>query len=132
MVKMERNNKTELNHLIKRLGLETEQKLNQIIHDKLSSKGLIKLANIGIQKHTHEMKQLKEYTEILAQQYNMPTKDDIARIAKLTIQIEEKIDLLEDKINKLSDEIHSLQKKENHSTKLVAFEDIAKRRKKSG
>lgn len=46
---MEKNNKTELYYLIKKLGVETEEKLNQMIHKKLSNKGLIEIANIGIQ-----------------------------------------------------------------------------------
>jgi peptidoglycan hydrolase CwlO-like protein len=129
---MERNNKTELYNLIKKLGVETEEKLNQMIHQKLSSKRAIEMTNTGIQKHTNELKQLKEYHEILAQQYNIPTKDDIARIAKLVIQIEEKIDLLEKKISKLSSEIHRPKKNGKRSNKLVAFEDIAQRRKTSG
>jgi hypothetical protein len=135
--KVNMRDKKDLKEYLKLLGLQTENQLNQLIQKRLSDKNLIHLANLSIQKHTEDLKSLHDYQELLALQLNIPTKDDVANVAKIAIQIEEKLDLLENQIFYLMEEIQSLHHKngnkiEKQPSKLYELKDWNKRRKKSG
>ena len=94
------------------LGAKYEEKLNSLIKDKLNDNGFIDLANEGIQQHVKTLKSLRQFNQLVAQQLNLPTKDDIANIARLTMQLEEKLDQIEDQLFKLLEEIQSGQPQE--------------------
>lgn len=130
-------NKKELSEYLKLLGIQTENHLNQLIQKRLNDKNLIHFANLSIQKHTEDLKSLRDYQELLALQLNIPTKDDVANVAKIAIQIEEKLDLLENQIFYLMEEIQSLHQKNGNKTEkqpsnLYKMKEWNKRRKKSG
>ncbi|HYK72454.1 MAG TPA: hypothetical protein VEV44_04870 [Pseudoneobacillus sp.] len=101
---------------LKKLGAQAEQKINNFIQDRLNDKSFIHLAKAGIQNHTSTLKKLRQYNDLLALQLNIPTKDDIANIAKMGIQLEEKIDLIEEKLSILVDELHLSKNYGNAST----------------
>ncbi|WP_174734982.1 hypothetical protein [Mesobacillus harenae] len=85
------------------LGVKYEKKLNSLIQDTLNDKNFIQLANAGLKQHTRTLKSLREFNEMAAQQLNIPTKDDVARIARLAIQLEEKLDQIQLQLSDLMD-----------------------------
>lgn len=85
------------------LGVKYEKKLNSLIQDTLNDKNFIQLANAGLKQHTRTLKSLREFNEMAAQQLNIPTKDDVARIARMAIQLEEKLDQIQSQLSDLMD-----------------------------
>jgi len=81
-----------------------EKELNTLIQDKLNDHELVNSANEGLQKHLSTLRKLRKFNEFVAQQLNLPTKDDVAAIAKLVMQLEEKLDRIEDLLMHLLDE----------------------------
>ncbi|UOE95313.1 hypothetical protein [Alkalihalobacillus sp. LMS39] len=88
--------------LLKRLGVKSEKKLQQYVHSLLADEDFILLMSKILNKHSQTIKQLQNNTETFATQLNMPTKRDVAHIAKLAQQIEEKIDDLEEQVMQLT------------------------------
>lgn len=84
--------------MIKQLGIKSEKHLNQFIHKWLDDPEIVKLINNGCKQHVRLLKLIREYVDIVALHLNIPTKDDVANVAKIAIQVEEKLDCLEDKI----------------------------------
>ncbi|WP_404330987.1 hypothetical protein [Mesobacillus maritimus] len=81
-----------------------EKEINNLIQERLNDNDLIASANEGIQKHLSTLKKLRRFNELVAQQLNLPTKDDVAAIARLVMQLEEKLDRIEDLLMQLLDE----------------------------
>jgi lipopolysaccharide biosynthesis regulator YciM len=81
-----------------------EKELNTLIQDKLNDNDLVNGTNEGLQKHLSTLRKLRKFNEFIAQQLNLPTKDDVAAIAKLVMQVEEKLDRIEDLLMQLLDE----------------------------
>ncbi|MBY0098907.1 hypothetical protein [Mesobacillus maritimus] len=81
-----------------------EKELNTLIQEKLNDHELVNSANEGLQKHLSTLRKLRKFNEFVAQQLNLPTKDDVAAIAKLVMQLEEKLDRIEDLLMHLLDE----------------------------
>jgi hypothetical protein len=88
----------KINEAINHLGKKSENKIRSNIHSLLEHDKSIELLKKSIHSHLYTLKGVKENTEIIAQQLNLPTKNDVANLAKLVIQIEEKIDALEERI----------------------------------
>lgn len=108
-----------LNELIKVLGKKSDTKIRQSNQALLKDKKTTKLFKTIIPHHLNTINGLKENTEVLSQQMNFPTKNDIANVAKLVTQIEEKVDSLEESILQLLQTHHpsSESKKSNKSKK---------------
>lgn len=85
---------SEVNQIIK-------EKLNAVIEDKK----IIDLAGKMMWEQTQALRFIKTFSELAARRLNLPTKDDVANVAKLTIQVEEKIDSLEEKVSILADQL---------------------------
>ena len=62
-----------------------------------------------------------------AQQLNLPTKDDIAGIARLNMQMEEKLDQIEDQLYKLQEDLQSEKSQEYWSPKNKTIKKAPKR-----
>ncbi|WP_157076763.1 hypothetical protein [Halalkalibacter krulwichiae] len=97
--------KRDINKLISTIGTTSEDYLNKKIKNWLTDPKTIKNTSKAINLHSVQIKTLRDYIELLAVQLNIPTKDDVANVAKLAIQIEEKIDLLEERLFRLTNEI---------------------------
>jgi len=96
---LKKNKKAKrINEAINHLGKKSENKIRSNIHSLLENDKSIDLLKKSIHSHLYTLKGVKVNTEIFSQQLTHPTKNDVANIAKLVIQIEEKIDALEDKI----------------------------------
>lgn len=85
------------------LASHTETQLNERVQSLLDDPKMIKRAHQCMEKHSSFLEKLREYSEVLALQLNIPTKDDVANVAKLTVQLEEKLDAIEEQIHQLKD-----------------------------
>jgi lipopolysaccharide biosynthesis regulator YciM len=81
-----------------------EKELNTLIQEKLNDNDLVNSANEGLQRHLGTLRKIRKFNEFIAQQMNLPTKDDVAAIARLVMQLEEKLDRTEDLLMQLLDE----------------------------
>jgi hypothetical protein len=95
---------------IKLLGFQLEKGLNEAIQEKLDDEKLIKLAKLGIAHHTDTLKVIRQQQNLAAQHLNIPTKDDLANMAKLVIQIEEKLDEMDEKLSMLIQQLEKPEK----------------------
>ena len=92
-----------------------EKELNSLIQESLNNHDLINNTNEGLQKHLNTLRKFRKFNEIITQQLNLPTKDDVAAISRLVMQLEEKVDHLEDLLMQLFDENPSALSQESFS-----------------
>ncbi|MGM0902264.1 MAG: hypothetical protein ACQEXB_14355 [Bacillota bacterium] len=81
-----------------------EKEVNNLIQERLNDNDLIASVNEGVQRHLSTLRKLRRFNELVAQQLNLPTKDDVAAVARLVMQLEEKLDRIEDLLMQLLDE----------------------------
>lgn len=93
--------------LLKMLGMKSETKLRNYIHSLFEDEDTINLVKKAMHRHLKSVNALQKNTETIAQLLNLPTKSDVANIAKLSIQIEEKIDALEERVQFLSETLQT-------------------------
>ncbi|MCT8139379.1 hypothetical protein H1D32_17710 [Anaerobacillus sp. CMMVII] len=100
---MGKSTEITISELIKKLGITSEANLRNYIQSLLEDEEILNLVKNGIRRHLSTVNLLRNNSDILSQQLNFPTKNDVANIAKLAIQIEDKIDALEERIFHLSE-----------------------------
>ncbi|WP_216827441.1 hypothetical protein [Alkalihalobacterium elongatum] len=90
----------EVNYLevIKPLALKSEETINNVIHKLLKDPQVIDLIKLGSKQHYQFIKLAREYADVISTQLNIPTKTDVANVAQLVKQLEEKIESLEEKL----------------------------------
>ncbi len=93
--------------LVKVVGERSDKKIRKCLHSILEDEKTVQLIKYGLTKHSNTLETLKKRTETISHQLNFPTKDDVSNIAKLGIQIEEKIDALEEKIYHLTEQLQN-------------------------
>ena len=86
---------------LKKLAQGGEARINEFIQNQLNNENLVKLAADQSAVTGEVLRQLQRYQEIVTTALRIPTKDDVANVAKLVLQLEEKIDLLEDYLSQL-------------------------------
>ncbi|PAD67831.1 hypothetical protein CHH83_16860 [Bacillus sp. 7586-K] len=86
---------------LKKLAQGGEARINEFIQNQLNNESLVKLAADQSAVTGEVLRQLQRYQEIVTTALRIPTKDDVANVAKLVLQLEEKIDLLEDYLSQL-------------------------------
>ncbi|WP_078379242.1 hypothetical protein [Sutcliffiella halmapala] len=106
------NNVVALNRL-KKKGFEIEQLLNGMIQSQLNKESVARYAGVGSEYLAERMQLVKDEVELLSLQYNFPTKNDVANLAKLMIQIEEKIEAIEGQLASVTQTLEELNKKVN-------------------
>lgn len=84
--------------LLKKLGAKIETDLNTVIQESLNKDEVIEKLNAKAAMCGKMTNHMKEYMEIISSHFNIPTKTDVANVAKLTIQTEEKIDHIEEQL----------------------------------
>ena len=89
----------------KKLSIQWEQRMNDMIHLCTNNNEFIKYAKISSDSNAGYVEWLRKNQEMLANQLNIPTKNDLANAAKLSIQTQEKLDSLEEQIWDLSDSV---------------------------
>lgn len=86
---------------LKKLAQGGEARINEFIQNQLNNENLVKLAADQSAVTGEVLTQLQRYQEIVTTALRIPTKDDVANVAKLVLQLEEKMDLLEDYLRQL-------------------------------
>ena len=123
---------TDVSEILKLLG-KSETQLNQLIHTWLNDEKRINLTQMKLQHHTRLISSIHEYVEILALQLNLPTKKDVSNVAKMTIQIEEKLEAIEEKLEVLLKQLptQNIEKEETEQrNKEEEINDVIALRKK--
>lgn len=82
-----------------------EQRMNDMIHLYTNNNYFIKYAKMSSDSDARYVEWLRKNQEMLANRLNLPTKNDLANVAKLSVQTEEKLDSLEEQIWNLSDSV---------------------------
>lgn len=98
-----------------------ERQINGLVYRATDNKEFVRFAKTGLDIHSRYMELLRKNQELMAGLMNIPTKKDVANVAKLSVQAEEKIDLLEEQIWNLQESIGVLNK-EN----LELFQEMVK------
>lgn len=101
----------------RRLSEMWEKGLNDLLIQSIDNRELIRMTQLGVGVHSRYVERLKRNQELMANIMNIPTKNDVANVAKLTIQAEEKVDTLQQQIWSLQDSF-ALANQEQH--KLLA------------
>lgn len=104
---------------VKRVSEMWEKQLNGLLYMMTDNNEFVKLLKAGTESHARHMELLRKNQELMAGVMNFPTKKDVANVAKLSIQAEEKIDILEEQLWNLQDSI-GLLNKEN----LEVFQEV--------
>ncbi|MFJ7364216.1 hypothetical protein ACIQWQ_08870 [Peribacillus frigoritolerans] len=86
---------------LKLLGTQKEQQLNSKIQNLLNNRELIERVSDNAQMQVPRINRLQEASERMSILMDYPTKRDVASLAKLVIQLEEKIDRLEELVSTL-------------------------------
>lgn len=87
----------------RRLSEMWEKGLNDLLLTSIDNKELIRMTSLGVGMHSRYVQRLKRNQELIASVMNIPTKHDVANVAKLTVQAEEKVDTLQQQIWALQD-----------------------------
>ena len=95
---------------IHKLSLMWEKQINDFIYLWTDNKEYMKMSNVGTEINSRYLDALKKNQEALASVLNLPTKNDVANVASLTIQAEEKIEALEEQIWGLQDTMKTQSK----------------------
>ncbi|MFJ7753820.1 hypothetical protein ACQKGI_03520 [Peribacillus muralis] len=88
--------KTDFYKGLKLLGSQKEQELNSQIQGLLNNRALLESVSENAQLQVPKINRMQEASERMSIIMNYPTKKDVATVAKLVIQLEEKIDRLEE------------------------------------
>jgi hypothetical protein len=92
----------ELFSSLKKLGMKLEFELNELIKKQLNKEELLLSASSNSAVIASMLSHCRDMTELLSIPLNFPTKNDVARVAKLAIQVEEKVDQLDEQMLALS------------------------------
>ncbi|WP_404468827.1 hypothetical protein [Sutcliffiella horikoshii] len=118
------NNKDERNKKLKVKAIKIENEWNEAIKSGLNNESVFRIVGLESELEAEKLKKVREQVEVLSLKYNFPTKNDVANIAKLLIQIEDKIDRLEGQLQEGT--ASSGQTQERNVVKVI-LEDMAER-----
>ncbi|WP_049681649.1 hypothetical protein [Peribacillus loiseleuriae] len=93
--------KRDVYYELKKHGTNAERKINKKIQDSLNKKEIIELASLYSNQIAPQIKRNQEIVDSLSIALNFPTKKDVANIAKMTVQLEEKLDKLDETLTSL-------------------------------
>jgi polyhydroxyalkanoic acid synthase PhaR subunit len=100
-----------------------EKQINDFIFLWSNNNEFVKMSKVGSDVNSRYLEAFRKNQEALAGILNIPTKNDVANVASLTIQTEEKIESLEEQLWELQDSMKS-QSKEIESVVEVSKEII--------
>ncbi|WP_050182097.1 hypothetical protein [Domibacillus robiginosus] len=105
----EKTEYTDIYEAIRNIGFGLETQFNEWIQDQLNKEKLVLPAAFLSNVQGKLIQFIREYQEIISLHLNTPTKDDVANVAKLLIQTEEKVDDLNDRMDDLVAVIEELR-----------------------
>ncbi|MCA1321824.1 hypothetical protein LC085_18150 [Bacillus tianshenii] len=106
---MENRYKDAMENLINK-GVSLEKQLNELIQTNLNREDIAKYGELGSELLARRMRTVKENVELLSFQYNFPTKNDMANLAKLMIELEEKMMSIQEQLDKLTVTVERVQR----------------------
>ncbi|TYS67151.1 hypothetical protein FZC76_16640 [Sutcliffiella horikoshii] len=118
------NKKDERNKKVKVKAVMMENKWNEAIKAGLNKESVFRIVGLESELEAEKLRKMREQVEVLSLKYNFPTKNDVANIARLLIQIEEKIDRLEGQLQE--ETIPSGHNQEKKLVKVI-LEDMVER-----
>lgn len=104
------NHTETLLQAIKKLGTKVERELNESIQNSINKEEIFKNLITRSEVTAASLKKLQEAIETLSIPLNFPTKTDVANAAKLTVQAEEKMDLIDEKVMALAQSVEEIKK----------------------
>ncbi|USK49361.1 hypothetical protein LIT38_23145 [Bacillus sp. CMF12] len=104
------NHTEALLQAIKKLGTKVERELNDSIQNSINKEEIFKNLITRSEVTAASMKKLQEAIETLSIPLNFPTKTDVSNAAKLTVQAEEKMDLIDEKVMALAKSVEEIKK----------------------
>lgn len=96
--------KTDFYKGLKLLGHQKEQQLNDKIRESINNRSFIETISRNAQQQVPRINRMQEASERISIIMNYPTKTDVANVAKLIIQLEEKVDKVEEMLSILIEE----------------------------
>jgi predicted nucleic acid-binding Zn-ribbon protein len=87
-----------------------EKQINDFIYLWSNNTEFVKMSKAGAETQSRYLEAFRKNQEALAGVLNIPTKNDLANVASLTIQTEEKIESLEEQIWELQDSMKTQSK----------------------
>jgi hypothetical protein len=87
-----------------------EKQINDFIYLWTNNSEFVKMSKAGTETQSRYLEAFRKNQEALAGVLNIPTKNDLANVATLTIQTEEKIETLEEQIWDLQDSMKTQSK----------------------
>lgn len=106
---MENRYKDAMENLINK-GISLEKQLNELIQNNLNREDIAKYGELSGELLARRMRNVKENVELLSFQYNFPTKNDMANLAKLMIQLEEKMMSIQEQLDRLTVSVELVQR----------------------
>lgn len=103
----------------KKFSIQWEQQMNDMIHLCTNNNDFIKYAKMISDSDARYVEWLRKKQEKWANRLNLPSKNDLANVAKLSVQTEEKLDSLEEQIWNLSDSMVRTNKEMESVVELV-------------
>ncbi|MGD6804546.1 hypothetical protein FZC79_13905 [Rossellomorea vietnamensis] len=99
---------SDLYEALRNAGFQLETQLNEYIHKYMNQKEFAAAASVFKKAHGRLMDLLQEFHETASPHIKSPTKQDVANIAQLVVQVEEKVDVLSDQVAELTETIKKL------------------------
>ncbi|MEH6996174.1 polyhydroxyalkanoate biosynthesis repressor PhaR [Neobacillus drentensis] len=93
-----------------RFSSQWENQVNDLILKSTNNPRFTRLLQKSTETSATYKEMFKKSQELLGNQLHLPTKDDVANVAKVALQTEEKLDSLEEQIWKLQDSVFSTNK----------------------
>ncbi|WP_338788108.1 hypothetical protein [Metabacillus sp. FJAT-53654] len=90
---------------LKKLAQGGESLLNEFIQKWLNQEELTRLVGNNSNMTGEIIKRLQKYQDLVTTALKIPTKDDIANVAKLVLQSEDKLELIEEQFQKLQNSL---------------------------
>ncbi|MEH7107129.1 hypothetical protein [Bacillus sp. JJ1764] len=94
----------------KRMSELWEKQMNGLLYMMTDNKETVSLMKLGVDGYSRYLQLLRRNQDLMASFLNIPSKKDVAKVAKISIQAEEKIDILEEQIWNMQDGIAQLNK----------------------
>ncbi|WP_413301095.1 polyhydroxyalkanoate biosynthesis repressor PhaR [Bacillus sp. 1P10SD] len=91
--------------MFKKYSDQLEKQMNDAIHLWTNNQEFVQFSRVSSDSHARFMEVVKKYNEFIANQLNLPSKNDLANVAKLAIQSEEKLETLEEQLWSLQDSV---------------------------
>ncbi|MGG1674335.1 polyhydroxyalkanoate biosynthesis repressor PhaR [Neobacillus sp. NRS-1170] len=97
-------------NMVNKVYGQWENQMNDLIHLWTNNREFVRLSRTCTDTSSFYKDVINKGQELVGNQLNLPTKEDVANIAKLSIQTEEKLDSLEEQIWNLQDNVSSTNK----------------------